>query len=87
MTYDVRLSRDAARYLERLRPDDQRRMVRRLEQVAADPAGSYSKPLTNAPGFRSARVGEWRILFVINDEERAIEVTDIGPRGQVYRRL
>ena len=86
MTHEVRLSKDAARYLERLRREDQGRIVRRLEQIAADPTGPHSKPLTNARGFRSGRVGGWRILFVVDEPEQAILVTDIGPRGQVYRR-
>ncbi len=86
MTHEVRLSKDAARYLERLRREDQGRMVRRLEQIAADPTGPHSKPLTSARGFRSARVGDWRILFVVDEPGQAILGTDTGPRGQVSRR-
>jgi mRNA interferase RelE/StbE len=85
--YEVRLSRIAERYLRRLSRPDQSRIIRRLEQIASDPSGPASRPLTNAAGFRSARVGDWRIVLRIDDEARVIEVADIGPRGQVYRRL
>jgi mRNA-degrading endonuclease RelE of RelBE toxin-antitoxin system len=33
------------------------------------------------------RVGDWRILLFIDEQEEVVEVTAIGPRGQVYREL
>jgi mRNA-degrading endonuclease RelE of RelBE toxin-antitoxin system len=30
-------------------------------------------------------VGDWRVLYVIDDRERTILVTDILPRGEAYR--
>jgi mRNA interferase RelE/StbE len=87
MTFEVRLSRNAENYLRRLGRADQARIVRRLEQIAADPAGPSSKPLRNAGEYRSARVGDWRIILTIDEAAQTIDVADIGPRGQVYRRL
>ena len=87
MSYAVELSRDAARYLRRLGRSDQERMARRIEQIAADPYGAHTKPLTNPAGRRAARVGDYRIVFAVDDEARVVAISDIGPRGQVYRRL
>lgn len=87
MSYDVRLSRNAESYIRRLGRPDQARIVRRLEQIAEDPHGPASKPLKNAGTLRSARVGDWRIILSINDSAQAIDVVDIGPRGQIYRNL
>jgi len=52
-----------------------------------DPLGPASKPLTNAADYRSARVGDWRIIFTIDKDAHIIDVDDIGPRGQIYRLL
>ena len=49
MSFDVRLSRSAERYLERLPRDTQRRIVGRLTQLAEDPFEPYTKPLQGAP--------------------------------------
>ena len=81
--YEVRLSNDAVRYLRRLRRQDQERIVRRLQQIAANPLGPYSKPLTNLLGHRSARVGGWRIILTLDHDQGLVNVSDLGPRGQV----
>ncbi len=86
MTYRVQLSRQAATYLGRLGRTDQERIARRIEQIATNPHGSQTKPLTNLSGRRAARVGGYRFVFAIDDEAHIVSLSD-GPRGQVYRRL
>jgi mRNA-degrading endonuclease RelE of RelBE toxin-antitoxin system len=60
-------------------------MVRRLAQLTVNPRGPYTKPLTNAAGRWASRVGDWRIIFTIDDQARVVDVSVIGPRGAVYR--
>jgi mRNA interferase RelE/StbE len=87
VSFEVRLGRSAERYLERLPRDAQRRVVERLAQLALDPFGPHSKPLQGGTGDRSSRVGGWRIIFTVDRDRELVEVSDIGPRGQIYRRL
>ena len=85
MSYAVRFSRRAESYLDRLDPTTCQRILRRLEEIAANPHGWRSKPLQGTAGLRTARVGDYRIVFEVNDAERVVAVGLIGPRGQVYR--
>ena len=85
MTYEVRLSREADRYLRRLDEATQQRIQLRLMQIAADPFGPQTKALTGAQGLRAARVGGYRLLFSVDAEAMVVRVSVIGPRGQVYR--
>ena len=85
MTYDLRTSSKANAYLRRLDPDTQRRIKERLRQIGNDPYGVHSKPIVNAGGRRASRVGDYRIIFRVDDEERVVGVSAIGPRGRVYR--
>ncbi|MDP9362744.1 MAG: type II toxin-antitoxin system RelE/ParE family toxin [Chloroflexota bacterium] len=87
MTFDLRTSSKANAYLRRLDADTQRRIKERLRQIGDDPYGDHSKPLVNAGGRRASRVGDYRIIFAINEEERVVGVSAIGPRGRVYRDL
>ena len=87
MTYDVRLVRHAEAYLRRLDARTRERVTRQLERIAGDPYGPFSKQLTNAEGRRSVRVGDIRILYSVDDVERVVLVSAIGPRGHVYRDL
>lgn len=86
MTYTVRLSRSASAYLHRLDPPTQQRIALRVDQIAEDPYGPHTKLLRSTGGARAARVGRYRILFDVDTAAQILYVTDIGPRGQVYRR-
>lgn len=85
--YEIILSRQAAHYLERLDRTAQQRIVDRLEQLAGNPLGPFTNPLTNAEGLRWSRVGTWRIVYRVDEPAHEILVSDIAPRGEVYRRL
>ena len=66
MTRKVRFEQAALRDLERLSKKVQRRILARIEMLADDPVGPASKPLQgNLRGLRCARVGEWRITYVV----------------------
>ena len=85
MSYELRITRQAERYVRRLDRRSQERIVRRLAQLAEDPRGPYTKPLTNAAGRWASRVGGWRIIYAIDDNARVVDVSVVGPRGDVYR--
>jgi mRNA interferase RelE/StbE len=88
VSYRAELSSRAARDLDRLGRDVQERMLRRLEQLAQDTYNlRLSGALTNQGGLRKSRVGGWRILFMVNDVERLLNVVTIERRGQVYQRI
>ena len=86
MSFEVRLSRDSASYLQRLPAGAKNRVLARLRELAEDPIGN-SKRLQDAGQRRSTRVGGLRIILTIDLERQLVEVSYIGPRGQVYRRL
>lgn len=85
--YEVRLSRDAANYLRRLDRTTRERILERLREIGEDPYGEKTKRLVNGEGRPSSRVGGWRIVLWVDEENRCIEVSYIGPRGEVYRRI
>ena len=84
--YAVRLSHSASAYLRRLSPAARARIVAQLTEVAAAPFDPrHAKQLQGGTGDRSARVGALRIIFTVEIELREIQVSRIGPRGQIYR--
>lgn len=88
MSYEVRLYREVAKALDRMDRTTEARILRRLRELAEELlAPRLSKPLVGLEGLRSSRVGDWSILFTVNDAAKAVEVVAVRPRGQAYRRL
>ncbi len=81
----VELTRTAQRDLRRLDPPVRQRVEQALRAVATDPhqAGQLRK-LTGTPEWR-LRVGDWRALVLLDEEQRVIQVTRVLPRGRAYR--
>lgn len=82
--FTVWLSQSAASYLKRMSKDTSERITAKLQELCADYSAS-SKQLVNRGGARSARVGNLRILFDVNEKLRRLEVSAILPRGDVYK--
>ncbi len=83
--YKVEFSRRAAREFGRLALQDQRRVARKIDVLAVEPRPDGCAKLE---GFKSAfriRVGDFRIVYEVDDEARIITVARVGSRGQVYR--
>jgi mRNA-degrading endonuclease RelE of RelBE toxin-antitoxin system len=74
-----------AKYLVSLDKPTKGRIEAKLSAIAQSPFDTrLSKPLVGQTK-RSSRVGGYRILFEIIGED--LMVSDIGPRGQIYRNL
>jgi mRNA-degrading endonuclease RelE of RelBE toxin-antitoxin system len=78
-----KLSSDALKYLSSLDRTTAKRITEKIAALAYEPYNlRLSKPLKNS-NKRTARVGDYRILFVV--EAGILLVSFIGPRGQIYR--
>ena len=68
-------------------PRDITKLVqKKLEQVAIDPFADHPNVtrLQNRPGYR-LRVGDWRVIYEIQNDELVIMVLKVAARGEVYR--
>ena len=57
-----------------------------LDQIASDPYKKHNNvtKLQNRPGYR-LRVGDWRVIYELKNEDLVILVLKIGARGGIYR--
>jgi len=81
----IQITATPLKYLKSLDKPTRQRIQAKLQDIAENPNDArLSYPLT-ASDKRSTRVGPYRILFFVDAE--ILEVADIGPRGQIYRKL
>ena len=80
----IKYSDQALKFLTKLRKQDAKRIVSKIEQYAEDPMALQKqvKKLTNSIYFR-LRVGNYRVIFSETGEVMKIE--KIGNRGDIYR--
>ena len=86
MSLEIKLSRAAAKRLQRSSRTKAARFVRKLREIAEDPLLKSSEPIAGAlDAARRVRVGGWRIVYRWSG--RTLFVDAIQSRGQVYREL
>jgi mRNA interferase RelE/StbE len=82
--YRVALTTSAERELQRLAASLVARLVARLDRLASDPRPPGCKKLKGGDKEWRIRVGDYRIVYEINDRARTVEVTRIAHRREVY---
>jgi mRNA interferase RelE/StbE len=83
--YAVDFLPSAARELAKLDRALQRRIARRIDQLAVAPRGGGAVKLRGADEIWRARVGDFRILYRIEDARLVVLVIRIAHRREVYR--
>jgi mRNA interferase RelE/StbE len=83
--YKITFSKNADKALRRMPRNQSVIIANKIKQLAINPLEMRNvKKLTNHPGFR-LRVGDWRIVYTVNDKELLIHVINVKPRGEVYK--
>jgi len=82
---EPRISQSAQKYVSQLDATTRKRIKDKIIELARDPFNiRISKPLRNSDK-RSARVGSYRILFIVIPGDNVLLVSAVGPRNQIYR--
>jgi mRNA interferase RelE/StbE len=85
VTYRIEVRPAAARALRTLDPPIARRIQGAIALLAQDPRPPSSRPLRGRPGYR-VRVGDYRVVYTIDDGVLLIVVVTLGHRRDVYER-
>lgn len=86
MQYDIHLARSAEKELKRLDAPVRARVVKAVRKLAEDPRRQGVVALQGHDGYRM-RVGDYRVLFLIDDGASRVTILSIGHRRDVYRGL
>lgn len=84
MPYVVHLKRSAEKELTGLPREVHRKIIKRLLVLVDNPRPPGTKKLGGGDRYR-IRVGDYRILYTIDDATQKIEVIGAGHRREVYR--
>ncbi|MBI2852157.1 MAG: type II toxin-antitoxin system RelE/ParE family toxin [Chloroflexi bacterium] len=82
--YRLEISHTAHRQLRRLPAQTQERVNKTIARLAENPRPPGARKLTAREGYR-VRVGDYRVLYKIDDEVKMVIIFRVMPRGDVYR--
>lgn len=86
MTYRIEVTPAALRQLRKLDPRARRRIQAAIELLAEQPRPPAATMLVNSDGAWRVRIGDYRVIYDIEDDRLIVLVLAAGHRRETYRR-
>ena len=86
--YKILVGKRAERGLDRIKDNNVlRRIVRKIDDLAKNPRPSGVRKIIGSEIDFRIRVGDYRIIYQVNDDEKIVEIRGVGHRKDIYRKL
>ncbi|MDQ0690704.1 type II toxin-antitoxin system RelE/ParE family toxin [Arthrobacter sp. W4I7] len=83
--YRIELRPAAVRALKKIHPEDKERVQGAIALLGQDPRPPKAIALSGRPGCR-VRVGDYRIIYTIQDDVLLVVVVNLGHRRDIYQK-
>ena len=83
--YNIILSELSQKFLKKSDAVLRKRIFDKLEKLSFQPIGSDTKKIIGRTNIYRVRVGKYRILYSVSNQELVILVVDIDKRESVYQ--
>jgi mRNA interferase RelE/StbE len=84
VNYTVTISRSATREFERLPKGIARRVASKMKELEQEPRPPGSVKLADTKDTWRVRVGDYRVVYSVDDKQRIVDVSRIRHRRDVY---
>lgn len=81
--YKIIIKKKAKKFIDKLSKPERLRIVRAISGL---PNGEDIKKLKGHADLMRLRVGDYRIIYTVDNGELVVYVIDAGNRGEVYNR-
>ncbi len=78
--YQIIIKKKAKKFIDKLPKNERLRIVKAIEQL---PNGEDIKKLKGHSDLLRLRVGEYRIIYTVDNGELVVYVIDVGNRGEI----
>jgi mRNA interferase RelE/StbE len=85
VTYKIVVQPRARRAFLALDKPVRKRVSAAIDALATDPRPQGAKALTGMTGVLRVRVGDYRIVYEVQDDQLVVLVIDVGHRREIYR--
>ena len=85
MSYEVKFSKGAKKQLRKLPLDIQERIQTKINDLAIEPRPNGVKKLQGDDNSYRVRVGDYRVIYELDDDVLIVTVIKIGHRSEIYK--
>ncbi len=85
MQYQILFTPRAERDVASLPESARKRIARKVDSLAVAPRPGAAKKLAGRDGTYRLRVGDYRILYTVDDQIVTVVVVRVGHRRDIYR--
>jgi mRNA interferase RelE/StbE len=83
--YRIEFVSSAAKEFRSLSAELQRRVAASIDKLCQNPRPSGVRKLVGSESLYRVRMGHYRVVYEIDDQEQIIRVTRVRHRGDLYR--
>ena len=82
MSYEIIIDKSALKFIQKQPPQQQQRILFAIKRL---PTEGDIKAMRGYRGYFRLRVGDYRVIYTINNNKLIINVINVGNRGDVYK--
>jgi len=81
--YTIEIKKKAAKYIQKQNKSQQRLLLTAIEKLPSE--GDIAR-VEGRKGYYRLRVGDYRVIFTVDNGRLVVVVIDANSRGQIYKR-
>ena len=81
MPYEIKFEKKAFKFINKQPPKQKERILRAIYQL---PDRGDIKAMAGSANYYRLRVGDYRVIYILDNGILLITVVDVGNRGDVY---
>jgi mRNA interferase RelE/StbE len=85
--YSVNARPRVRKALRQFDPTVRKNVLAKMRALATDPRPRGSEPLRGYSPWLKVRIGDYRVIYAVDDAARIVTVATVGHRREVYRHL
>ena len=85
MSYQVEFEPEALADLDRMDSTDRKRIFRKINWLALNfEQTTYQRLSANLAGFYKLRVGNYRVIYSVDEQGQLVAIIRVGHRSEIY---
>lgn len=82
MQYNILIDKPAQKFILKQPPEQQKRILLAISKL---PDEGDRKQMKGYPGYYRLRVGDYRIIYTVEQKQLVVRVVTAGNRGDIYK--